>query len=581
MALAGTALAAAGSFASRPPSSGYVDNSSKLAGGCYAIAAETTGNFLTIVGNEAYGLVGVRARATPFYLKPTGLGTYLLFDRDGELLSVTRHGNSAIVSRSAMPDSSTEWAIARATGTQFTLTSTAGRFRLSATSARTGGLTVQRSGRGRGDQRFAFAPSRGCRDYPEAQVGAFGTPFSGTSRTGKVSGFVDLHVHITADMRAGGQLIYGESFDRYGITQALSAAGDARAHGTARDNHGWPTFTGWPTHDTIVHQQVYYVWLKRSWMAGLRLVVAQTVEDHALCQLQPRRTRTCDEMKSIAGQVQRLREMQDYIDAQSGGRGRGWFRLVYDPAQARRVIAAGKLAVVIGVESSDPFGCSEFKGKPQCTKADVNRGLDEFARLGVRTMFPIHWVDNAFAGVALQSGGTGSVIDSLQQTQTGQPFSTEPCTRAGEIERTSATAAPRCNARGLTDLGAYLIRRMIEKHMLIEADHMSEKTRDAVLAIAAANHYPLVSSHNGTGGAWSDSQLRSLYDGGGIAAVTPATAPTLADKVLALSRDRSRRYYFGVGIGTDTGGLGGQPAARGRPPLTEHHDSRSRRARRA
>jgi microsomal dipeptidase-like Zn-dependent dipeptidase len=240
---------------------------------------------------------------------------------------------------------------------------------------------------------------------------------------------------------------------------------------------------------------------------------------------------------------------------------------VYDPDQARRAIALGRLAVVIGVESSDPFGCGELLRVPQCTKADIDRGLHAFYQLGVRTMFPVHWVDNAFSGAALEDGPTGTFINGLNVTQTGQPFSTEACTRPGEVEQAKPLvgipgSGPRCNTRGLTELGAYLIRRMIAKHMLIEADHMSEKARDTALAIAEANHYPLISSHNGTGGAWSASQLRALYGIGGMVAVTPATATVLADKILTLAQYKRPRHYFGVGLGTDTGGLGGQPGPR-------------------
>ena len=55
-------------------------------------------------------------------------------------------------------------------------------------------------------------------------------------------------------------------------------------------------------------------------------------------------------------QVQNLKQLQTYVDAQSGGPGRGFFRIVYSPSQARKVIDHGKLAVVIGVESSDALG---------------------------------------------------------------------------------------------------------------------------------------------------------------------------------------------------------------------------------
>jgi microsomal dipeptidase-like Zn-dependent dipeptidase len=395
-----------------------------------------------------------------------------------------------------------------------------------------------------------------------------------------VVGFADLHVHITADMRAGGEVIYGESFDRYGITHALSAAGDAAAHGPngtldvtgnlirgnpagTHDNHGWPTFKGWPTHDTITHQQVYYVWLKRAWMAGLRLIVAQTVDDHSLCEIEVRRDRTCEETASIVGQIQRLYDMQDYIDSQSGGRGRGWFRLVFDPAGARRVIEQGKLAVVIGIESSDPLGCSEFLGQPQCTKADIDRGLDMYRRLGVRTLFPVHWVDNALGGAALESGTEGKAIDGLNVAQTGAPFVTAPCSRQGEVEQPAANGlGPQCNSLGLTPLGAYMIRAMMARHMMIEADHMSERMRDSVIAIAQRYRYPLVSSHNGTGGSWSDGQLSALYALGGVVAVTPDTAGPLSAKIVALQRYARPGSTRGVALGTDTGGLGGQPGPR-------------------
>jgi microsomal dipeptidase-like Zn-dependent dipeptidase len=574
------AAVASGIAASAPRPTGlrFVTQASGLANRCFAITSAARRSFLRVGTPTSYVADSVQARATPFYLKPTGLGTYLIFDTGGQLLS----GGSKSITRTPNPGASTEWTIIHLRRTEFAIRSTANQLELDA--ARASGklqLVGSSSPAPPKSKRFEFAPDRGCLDYPEAQVGAFGRTFRGARHNGRLSGFVDLHVHITADMRAGGEVIYGESFDRFGITQALSAAGDERVHGPdgvldvtgnlirhgtptgTTDNHGWPTGKGWPTYDTITHQQVYYVWLKRAWLGGLRLIVAQTVDDRSLCEIEARRDRTCDETQSIIGQVERLHQMQDYIDAQSGGRGRGWFRLVYDPAQARRVIKQGKLAVVLGVESSDPFGCSQYLGRPQCTRADIDRGLGLFYRLGIRTMFPVHWVNNAFGGAALEGGAEGKFIDGLNVVQTGAPFVTVPCTRAGEIEQPDANGMPaQCNSVGLTGLGAYLIHQMIAKHMMIEADHMSERMRDSVLAIAQAGRYPLVSSHNGTGGAWSAAQLTELYRLGGMAAVTPDTAPHLADKILALERDRSPGQYFGVGLGTDTGGLGGQPEPR-------------------
>src|SRR6188472_2074307 len=118
----------------------------------------------------------------------------------------------------------------------------------------------------------------------EAEVGATGAPFRGTDASGAVRGDVDAHLHITANQRAGGRVIYGEPFDPRGIEAALGD--DASEHGPdgsaditgnllrsglpfgTHDTHGWPTFAGWPVNDTNTHQQIYYRWLERVWMAG-------------------------------------------------------------------------------------------------------------------------------------------------------------------------------------------------------------------------------------------------------------------------------------------------------------------------
>jgi hypothetical protein len=99
-------------------------------------------------------------------------------------------------------------------------------------------------------------------------------------------------------------------------------------------------------------------------------------------------------------------------------------------------------------------------------------------------------------------------------------------------------------------------------HMLIEVDHMSEWARESVLRIARRHRYPLVSSHTGTGGEWTPAQLRELYALGGLASATPDTAPRLAAKIEAFKPDRSKRRYFAVALGTDTGGFSSLPGPR-------------------
>ncbi|MEA2346777.1 MAG: hypothetical protein QOG62_564 [Thermoleophilaceae bacterium] len=544
------------------PSAGWAsaDSPGELANGCFAIESQT--GFLASAG-EGYVADTGRRRASAFYLKPTDLHTYLLYDQgqrlvgevDGQLLRVTT------------PDPTSEWAVEPA-GRRggFALRSSASQGLLTANPS--GGLGIAATDEG---AHFRFRPASGCRAYPEAGTFTKGAPPRGTRPDGTLFGFADMHVHLTAELRAGGRVVHGGLFDRFGITRALG--GDADDHGPdgsldvtgnllrtglpvgTHDTSGWPAFAGWPVRDTYTHQQIYYGWLKRTWRAGERLVVAQTVEDQQLCEIEPIRSHSCDEMDSVELQIDRLHGLERYVDAQSGGRGRGWLRVVDSPEQARRVIADGKLAVLIGVEASSALGCGEFLGAPQCDKQDIDRGLNRLQRLGVDSLFIAHWIDNAFAGAALQSGTTGTFISALEVAGTGHPFATEPCTIADE-------SGGSCNQKGLTDLGAYLVREMMKRGLLIEADHLSQRAREAVLEIAESRHYPLVSSHTGTGGEWTDSQLQRLYRLGGMAAARPAVGPDLAKRILELQRSRAGHRYFGVGLGTDTGGFNELPPPR-------------------
>ena len=543
-----------------------------FANGCFAAYSPAVNGYVTTDGNTGYRAVsGGPGAAMPFFFKPTGLGTYMLDDRGGGLVSVTAGSD---VVRGYVPGSAAEWAPVSAGGGLFGLRSTSNARWLAVDTA-TGSLdTAAAAGN---SARFEFAVRDGCTPYPEALVSASGTDSKGRNPDGTVFGFADPHLHITADLRAGGDVLYGESFDRFGITEALGH--DADVHGPdgvldvtgnllrsgnpvgTHDTHGWPTFAGWPTHGTYTHQQIYYTWLQRAWLAGERLVTAQLIEDQPLCQLEPLRSHSCDETATIELELARLHALQDYVDAQSGGPGRGWFRLVYGPSQARDVIAQGKLAVLVGVEASNPFGCSEFLNQGRCTRADVDRGIALYRRLGISSMFIAHWVDNAFGGAALLGGATGTFVGALQVEQTGLAFETGPCPEAGQ--------GSACNSKGLTDLGAYLVQRLMDAHMLIEVDHLSERARLTVLAMAEARHYPLVSSHTDTGGFWTPSDLRRLYALSGFATARPDTAANLAQKILSFRGYVGEGQFLGVGIGSDTGGFnsapGPDPAAASHP----------------
>ena len=572
----------------------------RLGNHCFALRSLANGKFVGASGPDAYRADrSGKAQAAAFFLKPSALGRFLLQDGEAKLLSA--HG-PASVGRDDAATPNAVWAVRSGGRRGFTLRSAATGKRL-AVAPGTGELVLRGAGAGR-RALFDFARKGGCSAFPEAELNATGRPFRG-KRGGNVFGFADIHLHITADLRAGGRVLHGKAFDPLGITTALGF--DAQDHGPNggadvtgnllrsgnpignHDTHGWPSFAGWPTFDTNTHQQVYYRWLERNWKAGERLIVAQTVEDEPLCKIEPVRSHSCDETATIKLEVRRLKALERYVDAQSGGPGRGWFRLVRSPRQARRVIERGKLAVVIGAESSNLFGCSEFKDQPQCNRRDIDRGIARAKRLGVRSVFVAHWTDNAFAGAALEGGDKGKFINVFNKLQTGDYFEAGPCPlpgqgeepesvtqgelqilvgffpAAGGIENEPVPTYPpgkQCNVKGLTNLGSYLIRRLIANRMLIEVDHMSERARASVLRIAARRHYPLVSSHTGTGGAWTPPELKQLYRLGGIASATPDQASQLADKVVNLQAHSSDRFFCRVPLGTDTGGFSSTPAPR-------------------
>ena len=569
-----------------------------LANACFGLRSASTGKYVVASGETYRADQQGRAKATAFFWKPSSLRSYLPMDPDGRLLA---SGSSGAIGRAQSPGPATDWRVTRSSGRALSLRPVGQRRSLA---VRGPGDLVLATGHGLSTL-FVPVRARGCAQFPEANVDASGRTFRGTDRKGNVVGFADMHLHITANQRAGGAIIYGQPFSRYGISEALGH--DAEEHGAdgsldvtgnllrtglpfgTHDTHGWPTFAGWPVNDTNTHQQTYYVWLKRNWMAGERLVVAQTVEDQPICEIEPVKVHSCDETEAVRQQVQTLRDLQAYVDAQAGGKGKGWFRLVYNPRQAREAIERGKLAVLIGIESSTLFGCRERFDVPQCGKRDIDRGIRRARRLGVRSVFPMHWTDNAFGGSALEGGVKGVFINILEAFQTGHYFRTGPCPEPGQGE-TVDTLGPlelsvlasffpaakaladagmptyppgeQCNSNGLTRLGVYLIKRLMANHMLIEVDHMSEWARESVLRIARRHRYPLVSSHTGTGGEWTPAQLRELYALGGLASATLDTAPRLAAKIEAFKGDRSKLRYFGVALGTDTGGFSSLPGPR-------------------
>src|SRR4051812_2020535 len=84
-----------------------------------------------------HSAAGATLAAGPFYLKPTGIGTYLLSDQDGQLLSE----QGSAVGRAPDAGPAGEWAVKLGSGRSFSIRSTADKRFLSVDAA-SGQLTL-------------------------------------------------------------------------------------------------------------------------------------------------------------------------------------------------------------------------------------------------------------------------------------------------------------------------------------------------------------------------------------------------------------------------------------------------------
>lgn len=562
----------------------------RLAGGCFALQDSESGAYVARDG-RGYGLgAAALGAATPFRLQATALGRYLLYGPDRRMPQAT-----APLTWRSTPAVAADWSVRRIDGDLRLTSKDSGR-----------DLTVRGPGRltttADVDARWAFVATDGCAVFPELQVGAVGEPLKGASPTAPVRGFLDSHTHVSAYRFLGGRFHCGRPWSPYGAAAALTDCADhghdgstaivenLLSHGTLAAQHpggGWPNFRGWPSHGSMTHESTYWKWIERAWRGGLRLMVNDLVENRALCEMYPLKQNPCNEMVSARGQAQAMHDLQDYIDAQFGGPGRGFFRIVTSPQEARRVINDGKLAVVLGIEVSELLDCRLRGSTPKCTEEQIDERLAGLHALGVQSAFIAHKFDNALAGTTFDSDTTGLLVNIGNGYATGRWWDARACAPGQEPDHTppSLTSTnlqlfralgtgfmakiinktlpiyppgPLCNPKGLSSLGRHLIRRMADLGMIVEADHMSVKARNETLDELETLRYPgVISSHS-----WSDPVAQArLQRLGGLLSPYGSDAE---DYVTDWARNRSTRQpgFFGIGYGSDSNGLGPQPGPR-------------------
>ena len=556
--------------------------------------------------------------AEPFRMQATDLGRYLFYGPTPDFMARNVLNG---VAPAAQPSNDADWTVTE-DGSDFRITNEAAGRDLVVDGV--GLLTTVPAGTGGAAGLFNFAATTGCADYPEIEVNVTG-PLPASHPAGStVTGTVETHMHGMAFEFLGTKAHCGRPWDRFGAPFALE---DCPDHGndddmdtpdpnpegcsaplenaisgtTCHDTDGWPTFAGWPTHQQLTHEQSYYRWIERSWRSGLRIWVNLMVENRVLCEIYPLTpppsTQNCNEMDSVRRQIKDIHKLQDYIDAQWGGPGKGWYRIVESPKEARAVINDGKLAVIKGMEVSEPFNCRLLQpgDMPLCSESGVDAGIDELYDLGLRQLEIVNKFDNALTGVAGDSGNTGTVTNLGNLYSAGTFWDYEDCPAGPDDPAVnhdhSPTAlshnddqiiangldafgnttgitfpvygtGPQCNQRGFSDLGEHALRRMMSKGMIFDPDHMSVLARNRALDVVEEVGYPgVMTSHS-----WStDNALPRISRLGGLigpAAKSPDGFVADWQHIRDHGYDDLNPYTYGFGYGADMNGF----ASQGGPP---------------
>ena len=616
-----------------------------FANGCYSVDATKPNSdntrWLTTEGASVFSFSATsQDQGSHFLMRASDLGTYLFYDADGQYLSAQ---DDALV-RAATLDSDilllddafrspAEWEL-----------------QVSASDASRFQMRHYQTGKFLGTKGLvetetqaavvAFYPedSAQCRAFPEMALNAEGSVTKTTWPDGDLYGYVDTHEHLLTNYGfGGGGMFHGGPFHRLGVEHALGSCEPYHGAEGRRDligylfsglgavdtdalvdvllnamtpefNHftdGYPNFTDWPNswkHAT--HQMQYYKWLERAHLSGLRLFVQHTTSNSVLCELmqgiEAQATRySCNDMVATDRQITETYNLERYIDAQHGGPGLGWFRIVKSPAEAREVIADGKLAVILGIETSNLFDCflTPRVGFEPCTVESVRADLDAYRELGIRAIFPTHKFDNAFsAGDGDRNvGQIGSFINTGHDSNFVEECPDSPSVfdkgdvTFGGINKPRENyddPAPHdtsafgnnpiitliafinelqepplegdfCQKTGLTDLGETLIEEMMQRGMLVEVDHLPRKAFVRAYELLAANDYPALGTHG-------NSNRGQLYDLGGVGKTgfdgcgTPGVPGAMGERM----RNRIQEItdagaYPAEGFGFDLNGFAG------------------------
>ncbi len=357
---------------------------------------------------------------------------------------------------------------------------------------------------------------------------------------------------------AAGMIITGGDFVSDELGKIRGSKGDTGEHEDRTE--GLPGFGGWPRWDTIAHQQAWEGQLEDAWRDGLRLEVISAVSMGWLCNALPEENRDrpqCSEFDDVMVQLEAAHAFAERTE---------WAEIATSPAEARRIIAEGKLALVLSVEADRIM--DEFD--------DWRVPFEAFYEAGVRTLQPLHSLDNRFAGTALHN-----VIFQIAQY-------TDNCHVDWDCGATTSDLTlgfdvdENCkNSVGLRPDGVALVEEMMDRGMLVDVAHFSERAMEDIYSIAKErDFYPIYISHGHlreimrgkrnteekATPAWAIDMIRQTGGMFGLRTGPEATHTFLGGEVAntcaGSSRSFAQAYEFGrnaldvdIGLGADFNGF--------------------------
>lgn len=357
---------------------------------------------------------------------------------------------------------------------------------------------------------------------------------------------------------------------------------------------GGPDFKDWPKQDDITHQKMWVDWIERAHKNGrLSVMVALAVNNKTLADAIAGDAPT-DDKGSADLQIE---EMKKFVDRHD------FMEIAYTAKDVRRIVLGGKLAVILGLEI-DNIG--NFLSVSNLTDNMIAQEIKRLHDTGVRYIFPIHVIDNKFGGTAVYDHS----FNYSNKRETGQFWEMECGKQEDKIDYyfsdqigpqlggyflgqdpfREATTPPACtglghvNTKSLSREGEVAIKEMMKLGMMIDIDHMSEKSANRALYLAEQvpnGGYPLNSGHNGHRGEKGSEKSRTTEQLARIAKLNGMVGVGCED---ATAEDFLKNYanvhYLMTtggnlnavpGIGTDINGLVKGPKAR--PGSNVRYDS--------